>query len=217
MLYGCDLSHHNGANAVLNAIAQKGDIRFVICKSTEGRTYKDPTFDVNMRAAMNNSRLLGAYHYARPENGNTIEEEALNFVNAVKPYIGNCLLALDWEGEALKYNPEWALAWCEQVKLMTGVKPVIYVQESYLPKLEKPFTGSDFGIWVAKWSDKNPNVPTSLKPFVLWQYTSKPFDLDKFNGNEEQYRKYCEVVYSGDRNEDCGKCYCGCNCCSEKE
>ena len=30
--------------------------------------------------------------------------------------------------------------------------------------------------------------------YAIWQYTSTPFDLDYFNGTEEQFRKYCKKV-----------------------
>ena len=211
MLKGCDLSRHNGANAVLNAIATDADIKFIICKATEGRGYKDPMFDNHMRAALNNNRMVGAYHYARPETGNTPAQEARTFVNAVSPYIGNCLLALDWEGDALKASPKWALEWCEEVASMTGVNPVVYVQESYVKKMTC-FKGKNFGLWVAKWSNSEPQI-APWNVWALWQYSNKPFDLDKFNGSEAQFRMYCmSSTGQGEDVESCGNHHCGCSC-----
>lgn len=212
---GCDLSNWNGANGVLDALSRYGDIKFIIAKATEGRTYKDPMFNIHMRTALVNNRLIGAYHFARPDNGNTPEQEALNFVNAVRPYIGQCLLALDWEDKALtQSNSQWAKRWCDSVYNMTGVKPVVYVQESYINQMTE-FMAEDYGLWVAKWGDE-PKFDKNWKFWALWQYNNVPLDLDWFNGNEEQFRKYCES--STIENEDLCDCQCHyCGCCNKGE
>lgn len=213
---GCDVSRHNGADAVHKILAQDAEIKFIIAKATEGKTYKDPTFDTHMRAALNNNRLIGAYHYARPDNGNLPAAEALNFVNAVKPYLGYCLLALDWEDKALtQSNWHWALQWCEAVEEMIGVKPLVYVQESYVQELSD-LADNDFGLWVAKWSDKEPTVKPAWPFWALWQHSNKPYDKDIFNGSEEQYKKYCEIAR--DENDDFCECSCHyCGCCEQGE
>lgn len=215
-ILGCDLSKWNGANGVLDALSKYGDIKFIIAKATEGRTYKDPMFDIHMRTALVNNRLIGAYHYARPDNKNRAEEEALNFVNAVRPYIGQCLLALDWEDKALtESDSTWAFKWCESVYAMTGVKPLVYVSEWYIPQM-KAFANMDFGLWVAKWDKKEPIVTPTWKFWAMWQYTNEPLDLNWFNGTTEQFRKYC--VSSTVENEDICNCECHyCGCCNKGE
>lgn len=215
-ILGCDLSKWNGANGVLDALSQYGDIKFVIAKATEGRTYKDQMFNIHMRTALVNNRLIGAYHYARPESGNTPEQEAINYVNAVRPYIGQCLMALDWEDKALtKSNSQWALAWCKAVFAMTGVRPVVYVQESYAKNMTA-FAGECYGLWAAKWSKNPPKAEPNWPFWALWQYTNKPFDLDWFNGSAEQFRAYC--VSSTVENEDLCDCQCHyCGCCNKGE
>lgn len=216
-MLGCDVSRNNGANAVLDAIGSHGDIKFVIAKATEGRTYKDSMFDNNIKTAMLNNRLVGAYHYARPDNKNTPEQEALNFVNAVRPYIGKIMLALDWEDKSLKCSPSWALEWCKCVERMTGVKPLIYIQESYVQKVGAVFSGEDYGLWVAKWGD-SPRVQPAWKFWALWQYTNSKgvLDLNWFNGTVEQFKKYCESSIV--ENEDFCECRCHyCGCCNKGE
>lgn len=214
ILVGCDISRWNGGSAVRNVLRQRAEVEFFICKATEGKTYCDNMFYKNIEDAIGWDKLIGAYHYARPENGNKPEDEAANFVNAVRAYIGNILMALDWEGEAIKHDAEWARKWCDTVAEMTGVKPLVYVQETALQKMGKVFDGTDYGLWVAKWSKSAPT--TGSWPFwAIWQYTNSPFDLDKFNGDKEQFLKYCRsstVENDPDGDED-NPHYCGCCCC----
>lgn len=215
MLVGCDISRWNGKSAVHKILMQHA-VEFFICKASEGVTYRDVLFDKNIDDARACGKLIGAYHYARPENGNKPEDEAANFVNAVRQYIGNILMALDWEGEALKHDAEWAVKWCNAVEDMTGVKPLLYVQETALTQMSKAFYGTDYGLWVAKWSQSAP--ATGSWPFwAIWQYNNSPFDLDKFNGDKEQFLKYCRsstVENDSDGNEDNDNPhYCGCCCC----
>lgn len=214
MLVGCDISRWNGGSAVRKVLTRREDVEFFICKATEGKTYRDDKFYKNIVDAIGWNKLIGAYHYARPENGNKPEDEAANFVNAVRKYVGNILMALDWEGEALKHDAEWALKWCNAVKDMTGVKPLLYVQETALPQMSKAFYEADYGLWVAKWSNSAPT--TGAWPFwAIWQYNNSPFDLDKFNGDKEQFLKYCRsstVENDPDGDED-NPHYCGCCCC----
>jgi len=74
-IQGIDVSKHQGTvdwEAVAN---DDGNMRFGICKATEGADYLDPRFMDNMRAiAELNQRAgravlyPGAYHFARPDN-----------------------------------------------------------------------------------------------------------------------------------------------------
>lgn len=215
MLLGCDISKHQGSGAVKKVLAMGLGIQFIICKATEGVGYQDKYFGANARDTIGSGKLLGAYHYARPDLENKPYDEAFSFVQAVKPYIGKCLFALDWEGESLKYNSDWALQWCKHVENMTGVKPVIYVSESQINNM-RAFAGQDYGLWVAKWSNKEPKADL-WNFWTLWQYTNNPIDMDRFNGNADQFMKYCEV--STVENEEDGH-FCGCtcgNCCCRKE
>lgn len=196
MLKGCDISHHNGSDAIPKLIAKYGNqIQFVIIKCTEGKTYTDPKWDVNVSDAIKNNLLFGLYHYARPENGNTPEEEAENFLSRFNHYQGKCIPCLDWEDKALTFDrnkdvrAEWAVRWLNYVYYKTGIKGLLYVQKSELRNMQKVADGG-YGLWLARWAKEYGS--TSPFPFwALWQYTSMPIDLDYFNGNEDQFLAYC--------------------------
>lgn len=192
MLRGCDISHWQGE------CFDFSDCDFVILKATEGKTYTDTCFRLNIERALVQDKLVGAYHFARPEN-NTAKDEAVNFVKSVKPYIGKCLLALDWEATALKYPVEWALDWLLEVERLTGVAPLIYCSESYVKNLAIIAENGN-GLWCAKWGEEKPN----FKPFnelALWQYTSKPHDKDIFYGNADAWNLYCQPSRKAEKHE----------------
>ena len=69
---------------------------FIICKATEGCGYVDPTCDAKYQMNKAAGKLLGVYHYARPDLGNSAEAEAEFFVNNIKGYIKEAILVLDW-------------------------------------------------------------------------------------------------------------------------
>lgn len=173
----------------------------VMMKATEGKTFKDKSLDYfydqlhgKRDGKPDAEKVYGFYHYARPDNGNSPEEEAENFLDKVGHHTGYAMLALDWEGKALDYPIEWAIDWLDYVYKKTGVKPLLYVQGSQTPYLQKVLN-RDYGLWVAHYGVKKPN--TGVYPFyAMWQYTDKPVDKNYFNGDETTWTKYCK----GDRN-----------------
>lgn len=185
MLKGIDISHWNP-----NPDYKTPD--FIIMKATEGIGYVDRMMAKHLEGALSNHKLIGFYHYARPEYNDPISE-ADHFIKAVGGYAGSAIFALDWEGEALKYPIEWAVQWLQRVEAVTGVKPLIYCSASYTKNLQ-PVLDNGNGLWVAHYT-KNKNPSVKVYPFwAIWQYTSSPLDMDYFNGTALQFRKYCEKV-----------------------
>lgn len=157
---------------------------FVMIKATEGTTYKDPAMEKFVEKMAtdvpDNCPFIGFYHYARADK-NTPAQEVNNFLNTIKPHIGNCLLALDFENESFSCkNPDaWATQFCMNVETQTGTKPLLYVSASYVKRF--PVTLARFPLWVAHYNVQKPGV-VDCKP-KIWQFTSKPFDIDIFYGN----------------------------------
>lgn len=183
---------------------------FVIVKATEGKTYTDPCFLKHIESARNLGKLIGFYHFARPEN-NTPHEEVLNFLACVSPYLGEGILFLDWESSG-KNNVSWAKEWLDEVYSLTGVRTLIYMSESVTKTYDWSQVAPEYKLWVAKYRDYeidyNYNMARAGNPpkvgywdsYVMWQYTSVgrldgyPYDLDcnKFYGTAEDWRKLCE-------------------------
>ena len=180
ILLGADVSHHNYGKV------NPSQLDFVWLKATEGVTYKDPKMDSYLKEMVDevgvNVPFIGFYHYARPENNNPFKE-ADNFLRTIEPHVGNCLLALDWEGNALKEDPKWALEWLICVEQKTGTKPLIYTSGSATKNLDI-IAKNGFHLWVAHYVSKGKQEPTfhNWSDYKFWQFTSTPFDIDIFKG-----------------------------------
>lgn len=197
MLNGIDISHHN------SNMANPHDLNlmdFVIMKATEGVRFRDPKMQYYMRI-LDDQRLYGFYHFARPDLGNDPEAEAEHFVNTATPYISNrSILALDVEAGALSVPnlDSWCATWAQIVDILTGILPMIYISTSETKKLPA-CAALGCGLWAAKWGPKPTKKQCEPWPFwAIWQFTSSGnfsgvrCDLDVFNGTREQYMKYCK-------------------------
>lgn len=197
MLKGLDISHHN-KNMKDIRVLNKYD--FIIMKSSEGSTYRDPALAFYMNI-LNKNMLKGFYHFARPENGNLAKSEASNFLSSILKYIdGRAILALDVEAGALNYKDldKWVYDFCKYVYDATGIRPMIYCSEAECHRFKKAAAFS-CGLWVAKWSITKPSK-SKIKPWEFWAIWQKSdrevvsgvrCDLDYFNGSKEQFIKYC--------------------------
>ena len=230
MLYGIDVSHHN------KLTAQKcKQVDFAIFKATEGKSWVDPKFYEYTNMFMANCKkttqpLIGCYHFARPQNGNTPEQEANHFLNIVYNFVDNAILALDVEEGAENY-PTWCCDWLEYVYNKTNVRPMLYTSQSNLRKLSTCYE-LNTGLWVAHYKDYGNGYPT-VKPgvlipwkhFAIWQWSNGDykeyldyphiptgFDANVFNGSPEAWLKYAR----GDNEylpDECINCTKNCPRC----
>lgn len=193
MLFGVDLSHWN-SDTWLND-GEVWDIpQFALFKATEGKTYNDTAGRRYYNLALKHDILPGFYHYARPEN-NTPAEEVKHFYKRVCYITGgnveNVLLALDWEGNALKEPLSWAREWLDLVYEATGIKPLFYCQRTFVKNCDIIADG-DNGLWIADWRDIE-HEEMDISPWKIWairQTGDKPFDTNVFNGDFDQLKAY---------------------------
>ena len=183
---------------------------FVIVKATEGKTYSDPYFFQHIENAKRLGKLLGFYHFARPENNNP-HDEVLNFLNSVRGYIGEGIPFLDWESSG-KYDVAWAKTWLDEFYSITGVKPVIYMSESVTKTYDWSRVAPTYPLWIARYRDYNIDynydmsdagkspVPKYWDTYIMWQWTSvgrldgygANLDCDLFYGERAEWLKLCE-------------------------
>lgn len=169
---------------------------FIICKATEGCGYVDPTCDAKYQMNKAAGKLLGVYHYARPDLGNSPEAEAEFFVNNIRGYIGEAILALDWES-ANKWDVNWAKRWLDKVKELTGgIKPLAYMSSSVTFAYDwSAVVAGDYGLWVANYGN-NDGSNHGCPAVGYWgivamhQYTSNPLDKDEFFGDANTWMAY---------------------------
>lgn len=198
MLKGIDISQWQ----TLGTSAQAQD--FVIVKATEGVGFTDPKCEGHYQEAKASGKLLGVYHFARPDLGNTAKAEADWFVSQIKGYIGEAILVLDWEVQ--QWRVDWAKEFLDRVYEVTGVRPLIYMSASQVTAYNWGEVAKDYGLWIAgypaKYNVLNPPEPAEGEmPFgtgawnglwAIWQYTSSAGQLDRdiANMTREAWGKY---------------------------
>lgn len=194
MLNGIDISHHN-IDQIRRGTLTISAPDFVIMKATEGKTYRDPRMAEYLQLMDLDRQGLGFYHYARPETNNPVAE-ARNFIDSVGTFAGRAMFALDVEGKSFQLEKAplsgWVLTWLKTVEEETGVKPLVYTGTEGLMKIGTAILANDTGLWFARYRNKLLKEMYAPYPFwAIWQFTSKPWDCDKFNGNRKQWDAYC--------------------------
>lgn len=183
------------------------DYDFVIIKATEGTSFVSPRCDSQYQAAKKRGKLLGVYHFA---SGLDPVAEANFFVDNVQGYIGEAILVLDWEANAISKGADYVRKFCNQVKARTQVPPVIYGSASPLGAAGIPAVAAevDSGLWVAAYPNSNPSGfrdEGMLLGGVIRQYSSTG-RLDGYAGNldlnsssltPEQWHKYAQGARNG--------------------
>ena len=142
-LNGVDIS---GWNTKVNLSTLTGD--FVIIKATEYNpdtgTYTSYTtgnteanyssYTAQAQAALSAGKLLGFYHFAtNPSMGASYTQQAQGFLDAVKNYIGQAMLVLDWENASysnVESDTNGAKQFLDYIYNKTGIKPLIYMNHS---------------------------------------------------------------------------------------
>ena len=210
-ILGIDVSHHQG-NINWQLVANDGKV-FAFCKATEGRTYQDPRFIANMTGGMNAGIVMGAYHFARPDN-NTAIQDADNFLATASNYIGGGFLppVLDLEDPNSSTHLDqlftssqltaWVQAWLDRVENQTGVKPILYLSSHYAYYLSTSLTS--YGLWIAKPGTSPTTPPNNTGNWNDWlfkQYSwngsvngiSGNVDLDVFHGTNSDFNALVSV------------------------
>ncbi len=199
-LNGIDISWYQRG---INIAAVPAD--FVIVKATESTWYTNPCFHAQADATLNSGKLLGIYHYI---GGGNAKAEAQYFVNAVKPYIGRAVLALDFEsGSNSAYGDTAYLQQCAQtVYNLTGVRPLLYGGQRDYGRLAAVSKATNCGLWIAQYRDYA-HIGYQDKPWnegayscAMRQYSSAGtlpnyggnLDLNKFYGDRTAWNKYAQ-------------------------
>lgn len=186
---------------------------FVICKATGGTGYVNPDCDRAYQQAKSLNKKLGVYHFARESGyeGSAIEEADF-FLKNIEGYIGEAILVLDFEGNAVQLGPSWALEFLNRIYEKTGVKPFFYTYNNAVNSYDWSEVASLYPLWNAGYYnygttfyDYNPNAPLiggtgAWFSATMYQYTSEGrlgswngnLDLNVFYGNTSDWDKYAK-------------------------
>lgn len=150
-LNGIDISSHQTG---INLAAVPAD--FVIVKTTQGNWYVNPDADRAYQQAKKSGKLLGIYHYIDGRGGAAAEVDY--FINNCRGYLGEALIAVDWE---IDDNTQWGnTAYLEQVVRgiieKTGIRPLIYGMQAGYAQLKSVADKLNCGLWVAQYANYEP-------------------------------------------------------------
>lgn len=190
-MYGMDISNWQRGMDL-----SRGDYDFCILKATEGTTYTDPTFHNFAVQLTELNKLIGCYHFARPDRHGTVEgmnAEADYFLRVVQEQglLGKAILVLDWEVEPMD-REDLVTAWVSRVESQTGITPFIYSSKYKFSQWKDWWPVQHCPLWLAVWpSSRRVEIgkdPGFKRPVIdrvnwnIWQYTANGV-YPGYNGN----------------------------------
>ncbi|KRK72644.1 GH25 family lysozyme [Lacticaseibacillus nasuensis] len=194
-LNGIDVSSHNP----LDLTKVPGD--FAIIKATEGTSYTNPLMANHIKQAKAAGKLFGLYHYQTTADP---VAEAKYFLSKSQPYVGQGILALDFEAAGLlnSAGPAKALKFLQYIQQQTGVRMFLYISLSPANTLNWSSVAKTYPLWVAQYNSMATvngyqtralnGTPKYWGKALLHQYTSAGrlagyagnLDLDRFDGDK---------------------------------
>ena len=172
-LNGCDVASYQAGID----FAKMTTTDFAIIKGTQGTWYVNPYADIQYSGAKAAGKLLGMYHYAE---GKDPIAEAQYFLRKVGSRVGECILALDWEGhDNSKFNSDaevaWVLKFAMEVYRLTKVHIFLYMSKSVTRRRNWSEVAKDVRLWCAQYAnqehtDYKTNPWTDNGGFGAWKY-----------------------------------------------
>jgi|GEM_PF-3214707 len=191
---GIDVSAWQG---IINwSTAYQSGYHFAFVKATEGVGYTDTYFHNNMNNGSAAGLLMGAYHYATPEQDDAIAE-AEYFLQVAGDFMiqGYLRPVLDLEqgselGSTVLSN--WVHDWMTTIENETGVQPLLYVNSDYANNYLDNSV-NQYDLWIAHWTHDpylSPNIGI-WDDWEFWQYSNQGsvpgitggVPVDVFKGN----------------------------------
>lgn len=201
-IVGNDISNHQGQP---NFDVLVKNANFLIVKATEGTGYTDIQLKRNQSEARRVGLALGYYAFVHPELGNDPIAEADYFLKAVGELKEGEVLALDYEPPTttqVQAHVDWCRKWLDHVFEKTGVRPLIYLNQAIISKLNwQSVIDGSYGLWIAAYTyDPNNNDFNAgeFKFAVMQQWTSSQqvpgllgnIDGNVFFGDISVFKKY---------------------------
>lgn len=163
---------------------------FVIVRASYGRDEYDGMRRAHAEQALKQGKLLAFYHYSYPNYNADPKDEVDTFLYATEAYRGKCLYALDWEGDSVKYSPDWAYQFLDLLYKATGVMPLFYTFAAQAVQSKYRMIASKFPLWLAQTGVKNPDKTVWGKLPTIWQYAHRPYDFDIFYGTRGDWERW---------------------------
>lgn len=214
LIYGIDVSHHNG---LINwNLVPFNEIKFVYCKASQGKSFKDSLFPTYFSELKRLSVLRGAYHFFT-FMGVTAREQADNFLSS----------GINWKEEEILppvIDVEWQQSpglnqyilnnriicvkkirdWLSIIEEKSGRKPIIYTNAFFWKDyLNNPAGFEEYPLWVASYRKDFPLLPAGWNEYTYWQFTesaavlgiSGNVDKNIFNGTTGRLAELAKTLF----------------------
>lgn len=168
-------------------------ISFAYVKSTEATSYTNPCFAQDWAGIAGVGLLRGSYHYAKPALPlSTAVDQARYFVSRAGSMTGPGDLPgmLDLEetgGLNATQLSDWTRTFMNEVTLLTGKKPVLYMGAFFFPGTIAPDISANYRLWLPSYmcqsntgerlcnpytDTRQPRLPTGWSSWTWWQFSS---------------------------------------------
>jgi len=168
-------------------------ISFAYVKSTEATSYTNPCFAQDWAGIAGVGLLRGSYHYAKPALPlSTAVDQARYFVSRAGSMTGPGDLPgmLDLEetgGLNATQLSDWTRTFMNEVTLLTGKKPVLYMGAFFFPGTIASDISANYRLWLPSYmcqsntgerlcnpytDTRQPRLPTGWSSWTWWQFSS---------------------------------------------
>lgn len=175
------------------AQVKNSGISFAYVKSTQATSYTNPCFAQDWAGIASVGLLRGSYHYAKPALPiSTAVDQARYFVSRAGSMTGPLDLPgmLDLEetgGLNATQLSDWTRAFLNEVTVLTGKKPVLYMGAYFFPGTIAPDISANYRLWLPSYicqsssgqrlcdpytDTRQPRVPTGWSSWTWWQFSS---------------------------------------------
>lgn len=199
MLNGIDISKYQ-EGIDLNKVPAD----FVIIQHSFG-CWTSPTFENQIQDALSAGKLIGIYHYVTGSNG-----EGEYFVNGIKKWAGQAVIALDFESGSNNQWGNWNYLKNLIKTIQSGlhVNPLLYGPASSYADFLKIGSETNCGLWMAEYADMEATgyqkAPWNEGAYqmAMFQYSSTgslfgyagALDLDLFYGDRQAWEAYAKTT-----------------------
>ena len=179
-------------------------VSFVFIKSTESTNIRNPFYANDYVKARQQGIPIGAYHFFSCKTSGAAQ--AQHFLRNTLFRSGDLPPVLDLEPSPSQITAMGGTkamfasvrAWLQAVERRTGVKPILYISQSfvnrYLP--EAPDLKRDYQVWIARYGEYKPDVK-----LAVWQLSPNgrvtgirgEVDINVFNGYRTQWEEFLEA------------------------
>ena len=173
-------------------------VSFVYIKSTEGTTIRNQYYASDYAQARKHGVKVGAYHFFSTRTSGAMQ--AKFFLKNSRFRSGDLPPVLDVEPTAAQIKSMGGVdvmfrnirQWLKAVQSATGVKPVLYVGQSFVNKYldSAPDIKKNYNVWIARYGEFKPDVKLlywQLSPYGRVNGIHGEVDINVFNGYRSQF------------------------------